>query len=328
MALRDWVQDRWLDLKERIWVPSLSARSWRLVAGGLVLIMAVYYPAGMIITHTVDDNLDFAAPAADTPPGASQAVAVAAALIEREIQTHRWVANDPFFLPGAALDNMPNFQTGLIKALSRFSFELTDQLGRTRGSSQADTDLQNAAGLLQYPPNVWVWDPSVSLAPTASSEAQYLKAARALRDYNKRLASGAATFERRADNLHATLDRIALDLGSASAQIDQRIEGAGLFPYDLSSDDVFYETKGRLYAYYLIVKALRADFDGVVRERQLDGAFAQTLKSLHEAASLSPLVITNGRPDALFFPSHLGAQGFFLLRARIQLREITEILLK
>ena len=100
--------------------------------------------------------------------------------------------DDPFFQPGVMLDNMPNFQQGIMSALARFGFELTDQLGRTRGSSEADPDLQRAAGLLQYPGNVWIWNPSVSLAPRASSESQYRDAREKLLTYNRRLAAGNA----------------------------------------------------------------------------------------------------------------------------------------
>ena len=46
------------------------------------------------------------------------------------------------------------------------------------------------------------------------------------------------------------------------------------------------------------------------------------------AASLQPWWIVNGRPDSQLWPSHLAAQGFFLLRARTQLREVANILLK
>jgi len=46
------------------------------------------------------------------------------------------------------------------------------------------------------------------------------------------------------------------------------------------------------------------------------------------AAQLDPWVVWNGYPDALLIPNHLLAQGFYLLRARTQLREITNILLK
>ena len=195
------------------------------------------------------------------------------------------------------------------------------------GSSQADPDLQEAAGLLQYSGTKWVFDLTTSLAPTATSEAQYRKARRALLAYNARLASGDAVFERRSDNLLATLDRMAADLGSSSAALDQRLnDGPALF--DTQADDVFYGVKGQLYAYYLLLRELRIDFASVVGERELATSWDQMLASMGHAASLQPWVVTNGAPDSQAIPSHLAAQGFFLLRARTQLKEITNILLK
>ena len=66
----------------------------------------------------------------------------------------------------------------------------------------------------------------------------------------------------------------------------------------------------------------------MVRERQLQGVWAQMLESFRGAAVLQPLVVINGAPDSQLTPSHLASQGFYLLRARTQLREITNILLK
>ena len=70
------------------------------------------------------------------PQGQSKAVALAAALIQREVEETSWPANDPFFMPGYALDNMPNFQHGIQQALARFAIEMADQIGRSRGSVQ------------------------------------------------------------------------------------------------------------------------------------------------------------------------------------------------
>jgi hypothetical protein len=302
--------------RRRLWI-------WPVV---LVVLLLVYYLGGMAWLHRVDDDPDFAIETS-APEGGSRSVAVAADLIDREINTHRWVANDPFFMPGAMLDNMPNYQQGIIAALSRFAIELTDQIARTRGSSQMDPDLNNAAGLLRYPGNVWIFNPSTSLAPTASSESQYRQAMIALRDYNQRLAQGNAVFEARADNLLATLDRIAGDLGSASAALDQRIAQAG-FGFDFEADDLFYANKGRLYAYYLLLRELGTDYAKVIQERDLTASWNQMLDSFRVAATLQPWFIVNGAPDSQLLPSHLAAQGFFLLRARTQLREITNILLK
>src|SRR5919106_1606960 len=255
-------------------------------------------------------------------------VALTADLIDREINTNRWVANDPFFMPGSMLDNMPNFQQGIIAGLSRFAIELADQIARTRGSSQVDPDLNNAAGLLRYPGTVWIFDLSTSLAPTASSESQYRRAMVALRDYNERLAAGNAVFETRADNLLATLDRIAADIGSSSAALHQHLAENSGFGLDFQADDVFYANKGRLYAYYLLLRELGVDYARVIQERDLVAAWAQMLESFRTAATLQPWVVVNGAPDSQLAPSHLAAQGFFLLRARTQLREISNILLK
>lgn len=295
-------------------------------AAAAVVALGLYYPIGMAMVHEIDDNPDFVP--AQTVEGGSHAVAMAAALIERETAGHRWVANDPVFLPGWMLDNMPNYQQGIVAALSRFAVEMSDQIGRTRGSSSVDDDLDKAAGLLKYPGTVWVIDPSTSWMPTTPSEKQYQAAARALQAYNQRLAEGSATFDRRADNLLAALERISKDLGSASAVIDQHIAENHRALLDFQSDDIFYATKGRLYAYSLVLRDLGRDFAPVLAERDLTAAWDQMLDSLRMAAALRPAVVVNGAPDSQILPSHLASEGFYLLRARTQLGEIADILLK
>jgi hypothetical protein len=315
----------WQNLNDRSDMGGIAKRG--LIA--FVMILLLYYPIGMLMVNSIDDDPEF------TPAGAnaakadgSQAVAMMAALIDREVNENSWVANDPFFQPGVMLDNMPNYQMGIMSALARFSFEMTDQVGRSRGSSEADPDLQKAAGLLQYPGDVWLWNPTVSLAPRASSESQYRAARKALLRYNTRLESGNATFERRADNLMATIERIASDLGSQSAVIDDEVRLHSHDFIDMNADDVFYNTKGKLYGYYMILKALGDDFAPILKEKNLTKNWAQMRDTFREAAELSPLVVVNGVPDASFQPSHLASQGFYLLRARTQAREVANILLK
>jgi hypothetical protein len=304
--------------------------AWRLVKrAGLAMVAALllYYPVGMAWIYRINDDTEFAVAPEELAPAASRAVAITAALIDREVNETRWTANDPFFLPAAALDNMPNFQQGIIAALARFAVELTDQIGRTRGSSEVDPDLDKASGLLKYPGTVWHLDLSTSLMPTASSEAQYRAAMRALESYNARLAAGDATFDRRADNLLATLERIGADMGSSSASLDRQIrEHGGVF--DTTADDLFYGVKGRLYAYYLLLRELAVDYRKVIAERGLTAVWEQMLESFRAAAELDPLVIVNASPDSQIFPSHLAAQGFYVLRARTQLKEVGNILLK
>ncbi|MFC3675251.1 DUF2333 family protein [Ferrovibrio xuzhouensis] len=302
---------------------------WPLFAAiAAVLVFGLYYPVGMLLAHKIDDNLDYQIPATEGAQSGSRAVAMAAALIDREVNHTGWVANDPFFMPGSMLDNMPNYQLGMIHALGRFAFQMVDQIGRTRGSSQTDTDLQEAAGLLQYSGTKWTFDFSTSLLPTAKSEDQYRKARRALLNYNSRLAQDKAIFERRGDNLQATLERIALDIGSSSAALDSRIrEGSHLW-IDWQSDDVFYSVKGQMYAYDLLLRELRQDFSNVIRDRELGGAWDQMMSSFAGAAALHPLVVSNAATDAVILPNHLASMGFYVERARTQIYEIVNILQK
>jgi hypothetical protein len=300
----------------RKWAPRIGI--------AVVVVLVLYYVGGALWVNRIDDDPNFTPP--KSTPGGSATVDMAAALIEREVDENGWPANDPFFLPGSILDNMPNYQTGMIYALSRFAIELSDQLGRSRGSSSIDPDLDRAAGLLKYPGTIWLFDFKTSLAPTASSESQYRAARRALLAFNERLAKGEATFDRRTDNLMTTIERINSDLGSTSGIIDDHLKQHAGSIINFQADDIFYQAKGRLYAYYMILRALGEDFAQVIAERNLTTVWNQMLETAREAAVQNPWVVLNGDPSSQFIPSHLANQGFLLLRLRTQLREISNVL--
>jgi hypothetical protein len=292
----------------------------------ILVVLILYYPLGMILVHRISDDPEFGV--GDVPQGASRAVALAAGLLKREVADSPWPANDPFFMPGSALDNMPNYQIGIQQALGRFATEMADQIGRQRGSSSADTDLTSARSSLNYAPDRWVWDPAISWWPTAGSEDQYLAAMRSLLTYNDRLARGQAAFEVRADNLMTTLDRIGKDLGAASNAIDQQIDQHSGDWFDLHADDVFYRNKGQLYAYGVLLRDIGIDFKAVLDEKGAGSVWNRMVGSMLDGAELQPLIVMNGSPNALLQPNHLAAQGFYLLRARTQLEELTDILQK
>ncbi|MCC3862359.1 DUF2333 family protein [Pseudemcibacter aquimaris] len=304
---------------------TISAQVLKKIIISLIIIMLLYYPVGMFLIHKVDANPDFGL---QNSSRGSNAVAVSIALIDREVNQHGWVANDPIFKPGAMLDNMPNFQQGIISAIARFSYELVDQLGRTRGSSAVDPDLQEVSGLLQYAGDIWWWNPSTSLLPVATSEQQYTKAMEQMIVYNERLARGAAVFEKRSDNLLATLDRISLDLGASSASIDTYVKGGFGCVMDFGADDLFFNVKGQAYAYRLILKALRKDFSEIIETRDIASSWDEMETSFDSIISMDPLIVSNCEVDGFLFQNHLAAEGFYLLRARTQLKEITNILLK
>ena len=300
-------------------VAAMDERQRRMAGAGIAILLIIYYPLGMIIYDRVDDDIDFQPPPAYSASGGSAAVSMAAGLAGREAD--HWIANKPFFHPAAPLDNTPNFQLGMIYAVSRFALELGDYLGRVRGTSAIDPNLDRAAALLRFDGTIW------GLWPMASAERQYRDGAERLLAYNQDVAAGKSVYDRRADNLIAFLDRVAADLGSASAELDIRADAGGGY-FDTKADDVFYNAKGKLYGYHMILKALGDDFLPIIREKQATEIWTNMLTSFRTGATMDPLVVVNGRGDGMLMPSHLATLGFHLLRARTQVRELADTLRK
>ncbi|MDM7459635.1 MAG: DUF2333 family protein [Paracoccus sp. (in: a-proteobacteria)] len=289
----------------------------------LAAAMVLYFGVIGNLMHRVDADLDFV----PTAPieGGSHAVNMAEALIRRETVDHRWTANDPVFFPTAFHDNMPNFQRGMIRAISRFTLELENQIARLRGSSAIDSDLERASGLLQFPTDVWLFDFDQSLLPIQPADTQYEAASRALRAFNARVALGSAVFETRADALAMTVERMAGELGSRAALVDEHISRDG-FIIDPVADDIFYFNKGMAYATYLLLRELGRDFDDMIRTQGLTRVWQQALDSLREASQQRPLVVLNSSGANSLLANHLHLQGFYLKRAILQLDEVARVI--
>ena len=315
-----------------------APRSWRLrtlfgsrplqrVGRGLALVatLGLLYWGGLgWLAHRIDTNPAFAP--AEWTPGGSRAVDMAVALVEREVETYRWTVNDPWFFHTGLLDNMPNFQLGVMRAVGRFSLELLDKISRTRGSSATDGDLERAVGLLQFPGDVWIVDFDNSWLPVMPSEVQYRAGMRALAAYNARLAEGDAVFQPRADVLALTLNRINADLGSRAALVDRHVQ-RGRFVLDTEADDIFYLNKGMLYANYLMLRELGRDFETVIQTHGLTAVWGQAMDSLRRAAQLQPMVVLNAPGENSIFANHLFLQGFYMKRAIMQIDEVARVLM-
>ncbi|MFN3259225.1 MAG: DUF2333 family protein [Pikeienuella sp.] len=247
-----------------------------------------------------------------------------------------WEAT-PFF------DNKASFQRGALAAARRMSLELTDTLGRVRGTSGADPNLEAARGLLQLDERTWLVNPFDSRLPflATSAASSYRNAIGQFAEYNRRLATCEALFDARADNLFQLMDRITTDLGSNVEQISRRslsrawdpatkafVEGTGnnLGVFDFQADNLFHEARGRMFAYHGLLQAARIDFAEVIAQRNLADVWDRMEAHIAEGAVLSPLIVSNGNEDGLFAPAHLSAMAQKMLRARANMTEIRDIL--
>lgn len=325
--LRVRLSDRWNAWRLRRSDPMRPRASrWRWVRALLVLVVAAVLgmAVAMGIRSKIDDDLAFAP--ASVPNGGSQMVAMVAALMAREVDRNGWTPNDPFFLPGHWIDNMPNFQRGILDACARIATEMAEYLGRARGSSEIDPDLSQASSMFRSPPDIWIFNWRVSMLPTSSAEANYREGIKALGRYNDKLAAGRGTFDRRADNMISALERIASDLGNTAAILSERIDSHSGDWWDFHADDTFYRAKGKVYAYAMILQALGRDFEQVLQTRDVGQVYGQMLTALRTGARVDPLIVLNGAPDSVSRPNHLAVLGFETLRARVQMREVTGVL--
>lgn len=270
-----------------------------------------------------------AAPASCKP---SAIAAVSAELIDFNVNQNSWVSSmvvskmglfgiewrrTPFF------DNKAAFQLGINQVLRRTTTELVDTLGRVRGTSQIDQNLQDARTALAWDETAWYigWR-----GPTRPTPSVYREAIGKLRAYNASLEKCQVTFDARADNLMQFLDRIAGDIGSTSDILRARIEASDAGWFDLRADDRFWFAYGQLYAYYGVLVAARSDFASIIAERNVTTLWKRMEDQSRAALNVQPWIISNGSESSAFFPSHLATMGFNLLQVRSNIVEIRSVL--
>ncbi|KJF71013.1 DUF2333 family protein [Agrobacterium arsenijevicii] len=223
------------------------------------------------------------------------------------------------------LDNKASFQRGVNQAVRRTSVELVDTLGRVRGTSGINNNLQEARGNMQFSEYSWYFglDPFGPKTPTPS---YYRAAIRSFQAFNGELVACKAVFDTRADNLIQFIDRIAGDIGSTSAILRERSENYNGGWFDTRADDRFWFAYGQLYGYYGVLSAAGSDFAQVIRERNLTNLWNDTLGQTRAALRIQPAIISNGEESGWIMPSHLATMGFYVLRVRSNLVELRSVL--
>lgn len=284
----------------------------------------------------------------------SVTVDVQAHLIDLVVNRNDWVLSTPQYTLGFFglvdwadtpwFDNKAHFQLGVLTVLRRFSLDLADTIGRVRGTSGADPDLQGAASRLRINERAWVlnnpFDSQLQMLQ-ASAPASYAGAIDLYRSFNERLMRCEALFDARGDNLLRLLDRIAADLGDINERLQRRsraevwshrelgfVEGEGKDSgwFDFQADNLVSEARGQMYALHGLLQAVRLDFSTVVANSQLDQIWDRMESHVAEGARFNPLVISNGPTDGIFAPDHLSVMGEKVLRARANMVELRDVL--
>jgi hypothetical protein len=200
-----------------------------------------------------------------------------------------YISNDKF-PPGLFMDNVPNWEFGVLTATRDLAREMRNRFSRSQSQSEEDIDLKEADPLFSSPNDRW-------LLP--SSEGQYQKAIDHVEGYFVRLGKNdpnGAQFYARADSLADYLDTVSSRLGSLSQRLSAsvgqlRLEGDA--PVDPNAkgqtvvqtpwnqiDDIFYESRGYTWALLEQLKRyksiLRRSSNEKMRSSAFDRSFANS----------------------------------------------------
>ncbi len=286
---------------------------------------------------------------ADKPPATEATRVVGYSTVDTLTQVIDWLLEKPggylsndVLPPGVWLDNMPNFEFGVLVQCRDLARVLRNDYSRSQSQSTEDSDLAAAEPALNIDNDSWLFPPS---------ESKYREAMEALNRYKDRLADGNpadAQFFARADNLREWLAVVERRLGSLSQRLsasvgqvrvntdlaNQRAGDASQPPAGevvvktpwLEIDDVFFEARGTAWALLLFLRAAQFDFESVLEDKNAVVSLRQIIRELEEG--LRPIhspIILNGQGFGMF-PNHSLVLASYLSRAHSAVIDLRELL--
>lgn len=215
--------------------------------------------------------------------------------------------------PGLYLDNIPNWEYGVLIQVRDLSRALRENFSRSQSQSTEDPDLILAEPNFSVDSESWLFP---------QPESEYREAIGFIESYLARIASpdSGTQFYARADNLSTWLLNVESRLGSFSQRLSASVGQARIntdtsgdpaaaqstpaqsemivrTPW-LQIDDVFYEARGATWALLHFLKAVEVDFRSVLEDKNAVASFRQIIREL-EASQRT-----------VFFPVILNGSGF------------------
>jgi len=290
-------------------------------------------------------------PAADfgAQTGAEQPVVIGYTTVDATLRTCGWLLDKPggylsndVTPPSLWLDNMPNFEFGVLVQCRDIARVLRNYFSRSQSQSIEDPDLAIAEPAFNYSNDSWIF-------PTTESKIE--EALDALHSYRARISDTSqseAQFYARADNLREWLAVVELRLGSLSQRLSASVgqtrvntdfagdpSGAGSTrrPVEinvktpwLQIDDVFYEARGTAWALLQLMRAIEIDFNAVLADKNAIVSIRQIIRELEGSLGrVSSPIILNGKGYG-FFANHSLVLASYLSRAHSAVVDVRSLL--
>jgi hypothetical protein len=252
-----------------------------------------------------------------------------------------YLSND-LFPPGLWLDNIPNWEFGVLVQVRDLSRALRKDFSRSQSQSTEDLDLSVAEPQFHFDNLSWA---------LPDSEGEYRRGIRKLEGYLARLADqneGQAQFYARADNLRQWLKDVETRLGSLSQRLSASV-GQKRLNVDLAGDsaatqstenedefeiktpwteidDVFYEARGTAWALIHFLKAIEVDFADILHKKNALVSVKQIVRELEATQETvwSPIIL-NGSGFGLT-ANHSLVMASYIARANAAIIDLRALL--
>lgn len=244
--------------------------------------------------------------------------------------------------PSVWMDNMPNWEFGVLVQIRDYSRALRNDISRSQSQSAEDKDLIIAEPQFNFNSDSWLFPPT---------ESEYRDGIKALESYLARLVDverEEAQFYARADNLAAWLGIAEKRLGSLSQRLSAsvgqirvntdlagdptahqstiaQLEKVTKTPW-MKIDDVFYESRGSIWAMIHLLKAAEHDFADVLQKKNALISLRQIIRELEatQATVWSPIIL-NGSGFGLF-ANHSLVMASYVSRANAAMIDLRRLL--
>jgi hypothetical protein len=253
-----------------------------------------------------------------------------------------FLRND-IFPPGIWLDNMPNWEFGVLVQVRDLSRAMREAHSRSQSQSKEDPDLARAEPLFNFSSQSWA---------LPASESEYRKGLKHLRSYFFRLSDPSARdaqFYSRADNLRYWLMTVETRLGSLSQRLSASVgqrrlntdlagdaaahQSTRVAPEEevktpwLEIDDVFYEARGTSWALIQFLRAAEVDFADVLEKKNARVSLQQIIRELEATQEMvfSPIIL-NGSGFGLV-ANHSLVMASYISRANAAIINLRELLM-
>ncbi|MCB1688932.1 MAG: DUF2333 family protein [Halioglobus sp.] len=246
------------------------------------------------------------------------------------------------FPPGVWLDNMPNWEYGVLIQVRDLSRAMREVFSRSQSQSKEDIDLIEMEPRFHFDSDSWI---------LPSSESEYREGLKYAKKYFYRLADkkvSDAQFYARADNLRYFLATVDSRLGSLSQRLSASV-GQLRLNTDLAGDaaakqstkapmeqivrtpwteidDVFYEARGTSWALIQFLKALEIDFADVLRKKNAQVSVRQIIRELEgtQEPMWSPMILNGSGFGPL--ANHSLVMASYLSRANSAIIDLRDLL--